>query len=135
MCCSTGVGRGSEKCDSGVHSIPLDLPDAVGHVLAHHLCAGVLHHMAAGCAARAQCQTGSQGDILVRTDVCSCRFRSKPFHEFLQREERKYKLCLASRVNKSGAEHEQLCPMSFISIYAVSHGSGHTFSLLVALVA
>ena len=70
MCCSTGVGRGIEERDSGVHSIPLDLPNAVGHVLAHHLCPGVLHHMAAGRAACAQCQTGSQGDSHICTGVC-----------------------------------------------------------------
>jgi len=33
----------------------------VGHVLAHHLPAGLLYHVAAGRAACAQCKTSSKG--------------------------------------------------------------------------
>ncbi len=60
-CCSSGVRWSSKERHSGVHSLPLDLPNAVGHVLAHHLPAGLLYNVAAGRAACAQRKTSSKG--------------------------------------------------------------------------
>ena len=60
--CSVG-GRGSSpKLYAGIHSIPLDLPDAVGHVLAHHLPLGHLYNLAAGRPAGAQRKTSCKGE-------------------------------------------------------------------------
>ena len=48
MCCSCGGRGGIEDLHLGVYPLPLDLPDAVGHVLAHHLPAGHHYHLAPG---------------------------------------------------------------------------------------
>lgn len=63
-CCSCGSRGGVEDLHPSVYPIPLDLPDAVGDVLAHHLPAGYHHDMAPGHSASQKRQKSCQGEHL-----------------------------------------------------------------------